>query len=307
MKKGFIITIDTECDNQWDEDIKHGTKNAYYIPRFQEICEKYGMKPVYLVDYEMAQDVFLANFLKEKSDSGLCEIGMHLHSWNTPPFDRIDKSGTKSYLIEHEEAIMESKIKNITELLGQTFGKEPVSHRAGRWAIDSTYIRLLAKYGYKIDCTFTPGVNWYKEKGYQQGGTNYVAKMPELMKEINNNAMIELPATVKKYRSFRVTKSLVSMIKEIARFILGRNIWIRPSLCDKRDIVKLLYDCKDEKYLEFMMHSSEFMPGGSPYFKDEESINELYKTLESIFEAAIKTGRSGMTLEEVWMEEKEEI
>ena len=54
MKK-FIITVDTEGDNLWG--YKEGdtitTNNALYIPRFQELCENYGFKPVYLTNYEM--------------------------------------------------------------------------------------------------------------------------------------------------------------------------------------------------------------------------------------------------------------
>ena len=34
--KYFIITIDTEADNQWDLDNKITTKNSHFLPRFQE-------------------------------------------------------------------------------------------------------------------------------------------------------------------------------------------------------------------------------------------------------------------------------
>ncbi len=46
MKKNFIITVDTEGDNQWNiyngQDIT--TENANFIPRFQEMCEMLGVK-----------------------------------------------------------------------------------------------------------------------------------------------------------------------------------------------------------------------------------------------------------------------
>jgi hypothetical protein len=37
-------------------------------------------------------------------------------------------------------------------------------------------------------------------------------------------------------------------------------------------------------YAEFMLHSSEFMPGGSPTFPDAASIESLYRDLEALFE-----------------------
>ena len=36
-------------------------------------------------------------------------------------------------------------------------------------------------------------------------------------------------------------------------------------------------------YTEFMLHSSEFMPDGSPTFKNERDIEQLYADLEALF------------------------
>ena len=56
MSKKFIITVDTEGDNLWNwrAGDSVSTENSRYIPRFQELCDKYGFKPVYLTNYEMA-------------------------------------------------------------------------------------------------------------------------------------------------------------------------------------------------------------------------------------------------------------
>ena len=48
MKKIFV-TLDTEEDRQWDLSMRESTtENAKYIPRFQELCEKYNIKPIYV-------------------------------------------------------------------------------------------------------------------------------------------------------------------------------------------------------------------------------------------------------------------
>lgn len=43
--KTFLITVDTEGDNlwQWKPGEKITTENSLFIPRFQELCEKYGL------------------------------------------------------------------------------------------------------------------------------------------------------------------------------------------------------------------------------------------------------------------------
>jgi hypothetical protein len=76
-------------------------------------------------------------------------------------------------------------------------------------------------------------------------------------------------------------------------------VWLRPSgnnggrLCDLVD--RVLEDRR--LYAEFMLHSSELMPGGSPTFPDDASIEKLYADLEWLF---ARVGRvfDGVTLSE---------
>ena len=49
-------------------------------------------------------------------------------------------------------------------------------------------------------------------------------------------------------------------------------------------MVDLISKDKNADYLMFMLHSSEFMPGGSPTFQTEEAVDRLYDTLKTIFE-----------------------
>ena len=50
-------------------------------------------------------------------------------------------------------------------------------------------------------------------------------------------------------------------------------------------------------HMEFMLHSSEFMPGGSPDFSSAADIEQLYETLEMLFEE-LATWCRGRTLKE---------
>jgi len=50
-------------------------------------------------------------------------------------------------------------------------------------------------------------------------------------------------------------------------------------------------------YMEFMLHSSELMPGGSPTFRSDSDIERLYECLETLFED-LSTWCVGMTLAE---------
>jgi hypothetical protein len=52
-------------------------------------------------------------------------------------------------------------------------------------------------------------------------------------------------------------------------------------------------------YIEFMLHSSEFMPGGSPTFPSAGHIERLYGEMESLFETASRYFK-GYTLAEYY-------
>ena len=124
----------------------------------------------------MAIDPVYINLPKIRSP-GYREIGMHLHAWNSPPTDPLtdDDWRHKPYLIEYSDAAMRAKVDYMTRLLEDTFQTKMVSHRAGRWAFDERYARLLVEYGYLVDCSVTPRVNWKTAKGARRraSGTDY--------------------------------------------------------------------------------------------------------------------------------------
>lgn len=303
-KKYFIITIDTEADNQWDSNHECSTENAKYLPRFQELAEKYGYKPVWLTTYEMANDNFFVKYFRKKQDAGLCEIGMHLHAWNTPPkFNLVSKTNERSYLIEYPIDIMEKKINIMDTLLTNKFGIKPISHRAGRWAMNDDYFKLLKKYDYKIDCSVTPHINWKNSLGETGiSGSNY-KKFNEQSYMIDNS-LLEVPMTIRNSHTFQIERinSIKRLFREIQLFLLGRNQWIRPdSDFSLKGIFNVIDKCnKNNDYIMFMIHSSELMPCGSPNFKTQEDIDKLYVVIDEIFTYVSNYGYEGITLRDYY-------
>ncbi len=54
MKPAFLITLDTEGDNLWGRQREITTRNTGYLPRFQGLCERFGFRPTWLTNHEMA-------------------------------------------------------------------------------------------------------------------------------------------------------------------------------------------------------------------------------------------------------------
>lgn len=303
MKK-FIVTIDTEGDNLWDwkDDDYIKTENVKYLQRFQDLCENYDFKPVWLSNWEMINDNSFVDFICKNLDKKTCELGMHLHAWNTPPYYKLpqnEKSGAP-YLIEYPKEIMEQKIASITERMKQQFGFVPASHRAGRWAMNQDYFELLYKYGYKIDCSITPGKSWVSSLGQTPGfvGPDYTN---ENKKEHVIGKIVEIPVTVEHTHKIFISsqKSLKSNLKSFVYGLKGKNVWLRPDRDNLDELFWLVQknEIAESKYLMFMIHSSELMPGGNPTFRNEEEIEHLYKSLDVLFKRIANT-YYGVTLEQ---------
>ena len=92
-----------------------------------------------------------------------------------------------------------------------------------------------------------------------------------------------------------------SVKHKIKALLQGEYIWLRPATSSLKDMISLC-DMVDKEvnneYLELMLHSSELMPNGSPYFPDDESINMLYNNLDCLFKFVRKLGYVGITLED---------
>lgn len=319
----FLITIDTEGDNLWSRPRDVTTENAKFLPRFQQLCERWGLKPTYLVDYDMARCAAFVEFGRDAIRRNTAEIGMHLHPWNTPPEYKLtaDDDRFHPYLIEYPESAIRDKVALMTELLGETFGVAMRSHRAGRWAFNETYAQVLIDNGYWVDCSVTPHITWQEHLGDPLGrggadyrsfpGQSYFVDSSNIRRS-GASPLLEVPMSIRPCRFDGVSRirrrcgehALISRVLD--RFV-PRYTWFRPRSNNLGEMLSVLKWVKHSRldYIEFMLHSSEFMPGGSPTFKSEDDIERLFDTLARVFEAAMSSSFRGATLCEYYEQYRE--
>ena len=84
-RPSFLITIDTEGDNLRSKPAEVTTRNARFLPRFQRLCDRFGFKPTYLTNWEMANCPAFSEFAADVLARGAGEDGMHLHAWDSLP------------------------------------------------------------------------------------------------------------------------------------------------------------------------------------------------------------------------------
>lgn len=317
----FLVTMDTEGDDLWSRPRQVTTENARYLPRFQALCERHGFLPTWLTNYEMARCPVFVAFGRELLRRGAGEVGMHLHAWNSPPLVSLtaDDLAHQPYLVEYPDELMHEKVAHLTRLLEDTFGTKMTSHRAGRWAIDPRYARILGDRGYEVDCSVTPTISWRHAKGDPSGGggADYTAApcWPYLMSADDvmrpgQGRLLQVPMTTRLAypRLSRLIPSAAAHVRPLRRVRKAR-LWFRPKPGNRSEMLALAERAKRERwpYVQFMLHSSELMPGGSPTFQTAGDVERMYANLEDLF-ARMERDFVGMTLTafaRMWMSERD--
>ena len=306
-RPAFLITIDTEGDDLSSRPRELSTRNAQWLPRFQQTCEKHGLLPTYLVSYEMAMAPPVQRFGRDVLRRSAGEIGMLLHAWNSPPLLQItpDDSACAPYLYEYPLSVMRRKIEFLTALLQHNFETGITCHRAGRWGLDSDFARILLANGFRVDCSVTPGLSWAAHEGGTTGGPDFrnaprepYFLNPEDVCASGPSGLLEVPVTIvpEPHSPLAPLRRLFPEGSLPAR-ALGRLAppitWLSPDGRNLARMVRLLEGiaARGESYAQFTIRSSELMPGGSATFPTEDSINRLYAGLDAVFATASRLFR----------------
>jgi hypothetical protein len=316
----FIVTVDTEADRQWDHGIPLTCENVAYLPAFQRACDAHGVVPTYLITSEIAEHPLAQRLLGEWVGTMRAEVGAHLHPWTTAPFR--DEPGLRfndpRHLFPNElpDDLLTAKLERLTAQIEASVGVRPVSYRAGRFGMNAAGARALADFGYIVDSSVTPAVSWQipDERTGSSGGPDFRGHSckPFLIAGSGDPELLELPVTIlvtdrwaRRYPG--MASCLFSRpIRLMRRALRGGRVvpqpmWLRPFPSMRAVDLKNVWDVAEAEGLPavvMMLHSSELIPGGSPYRPTRRSITALLATLDEFFRFVRRMGGAPVSLSE---------
>ncbi len=302
MNKYFIVTIDTEGDNNWDANLRQNTSldNLKEIPRLQKLFDRLKVKPSYLLTYPVANDKYSSSMFKEFLSSSICEIGTHLHSWDTPPiFDNEAKDA--SFLHWFPKSAQKLKFNNLHNAIIDNLHTEPKSYRGGRYSFDANALELLEEKRYFLDTSVTPFHNWSHIRGpdyVDSITTPYFLSRQNILKK-GDSSVLEVPVSIDfdttmpgSLKRLILRTPLVFHAQGILRRLgLCKLIWLDPSFqtfSEMKRLVDLLLAKKANPCINLMFHSSAILAGGTPYSRTDRDVSDFYHKLESILDYLIK-------------------
>lgn len=311
----LIVTVDTEADNQWRRGMPLTTGNIAYWRPFQDLCERHGIPPVYLITTEIASDPKASDFLAPLVESGKIEVGAHLHPWTTPPFH--DRDGLRendsihTFPSDLEPELFRLKMLTLTERIANAVGKHPTSYRAGRFGFQHACANTLSRLGYTVDSSVTPYISWRRNRDVQNGGWPDFSSHSPLPCQLptDGSPFFEIPVTITHtsplLRVYPKLTSLYNLGAAVVRRLPGfgnppeQPLWLRPFPGMRLQHLIRVWDQVKHRGAPFavmMFHSSELMPGGSPFRQTTGSVRDLLDLLRDFFHFVRQNGADAITL-----------
>lgn len=307
----LAITIDVEEDNWSNYDSDPVMSNIGKLTELQKLFDEYHVKPTYLITYPVATDMKSVSLLREIMEDGRCEIGTHVHPWNTPPFEE-EKSVENTMLFNLNRELQYNKIESLHEIIRRNFEIEPVTFRAGRWGFDQTVAENMFKIGYKVDCSVSPYLNWQSYHGPDFSNWTPGIQRLYLKNQKHDQFLLEIPATIgflqpnfnlcnKMFNTISNSKlKHFRMIGVLDKLRMLNKVWLSPEMSDGMEMIKLSNSMKREGYvfLNMFFHSSSLKAGLTPFTKSVEDEKMIMKRIEGFLNKMAINNVKSVTLRE---------
>lgn len=289
----LLVGVDTEADNQWDAAARARPtlQNIYALARLHSLFRRYRVRPTYLLTYSVATDRRAAESFREMHAAGECEVGAHHHAWETPPFTEQDVQELR-YALAVPLNRFEAQVGHLTDAIEVASGARPVSYRSGRFGFAAAHVSVLEKAGYLVDSSVAP--LFYE--AYKDGPDFVEAPLDPYFLSYDSavtpgsSNVLEVPASAGLDR--RAPAPLVRAYarapfpyhtKRILRKLgLARTVWLRPSYASVDEMKRLARRIAGDGLpaLNMIFHSSEIIPGGSPYNSTAAEVDAWFDRLE---------------------------
>lgn len=303
----FILTVDTEEEFDWNGPFSRegfGTEHLKALPKFQDLCDSFGIKPCYLVDYPIMENPFGVELLSGFAHAGRAEIGVQLHPWVNPPFDET-LCTANSYACNLPPDLERAKLTNLYNAIVSRTGIKPDSYRAGRYGAGPATSEILIDLGITIDSSVRSRFDYS-----EQGGPNYTHH-PVHPYWIKKNVLLELPLTTVFAGAMRSAGNVVFgewFGSQAARSVLARSNMIeRIALTPEGIPLEKAIEGIDLALKEgvpiinLSFHSPSLAAGYTPYIRTQEHLSELYIWFETVFHHLQKSGVRPATMAEIRM------
>lgn len=298
-KPRLIVVVDTEEEFDWSGEFLRSnvSVNAMaHIDRVQAIFDRYGIVPVYVVDYPIVARPEGYEPLRDIHASGRCLIGAHVHPWVNPPHDE-PVSRWNSFPGNLPPMLEGAKLRILSDCIGERFGSRPTLYKAGRYGVGRHTAEILLAQGYEVDLSVCPYMDYSSEGGPDFSTTSYRPYW------IRKPQLLELPLTVGFSGAFRRWGAWLHRrassglwrscraVGALARLGLVNKVWLSPEGFETWEHEALTRDLVKDglRVFSFAFHSPSVEPGHTPYVRSRADLDAFLSRCDRFFDFFIGT------------------
>ncbi len=288
----LFVVVDTEAEFNWRQafDRNHDTVEAMAaIEQGQAIFDRYGLRPIYVVDYPVASKAAGFGPLRNIYDRGGCEIGAHLHPWTNPPFEenisvRNSFAGNLSYDLEQR------KLAVLLEEIHKNLHVAPKFFKAGRYGVGPNTMQIIADHGILVDFSVMPGRDLSSQGGpdfRDFSATEYSLLSGRLICVPMTRGPIGLLSSrfgrLSRYLSSRTLQSM-RIPGVLARLGLFETVTLTPEGVSSAKQIALIRTMIAQGQHCFVLHyhSPSLTAGFTPYAQTQEEADNIALRLDAV-------------------------
>lgn len=313
----LIVSIDTESEFDWNGPFlrtQTSVRNVRNQSMAQEIFDRFGVRPIYLVDYAVATQPEAYLPLREIFQSKRCEIGAHLHPWITPPF--LEELGARASFSQNlPVSLQRVKLTQLTEAIERSFDFHPLAYRAGRLGVGEEIAEILVSLGYQIDMSVLPGIDMRRiygpdfrqglDRPYWFGSDLSLLEIPATPCFAGLLAGRALPKAVSIELYDQLSRPSLERFRIRGVFSRLRLLeWIPPSpegvtLTELHRLTREFLS-RSRRVFVLSYHSSSLLPGSTQYVQSASDLTDFLGRIEGFLDFFIgKLGGVTMTPSEL--------
>jgi hypothetical protein len=295
----FTMTIDTEEEWHWDTGFPTrdlSVTNIGNLPKFQALCSRHGVATTYYANQAVLDDPGARQILLEVARSGHVEVGMHIHPWNTPPFDPHRAVAARETFVHNlPRDVVLAKLESVYERFVAS-GLKPTSFRGGRYSCGPAVQEFLRDRGFLADASVLPFMTW-KDDGAPDHRQRDLCPVRLPPRHEGDQPFWEVPLTLgftrRPFRFWqrvfdRIENSWLSKLRLIGiaeRVGLVRRVWLnfeqplgQNMLPFLRKLRRLNFPC-----ICLTVHSSSLMAGKNGFTRTQADEDRLFAYMDDVF------------------------
>ena len=291
----LVVVVDTEAEFDWVSSSSRrgaGVTAVKALRQVQAIFERYNVRPTFVVDYPISTIPEGYEIIRDFYQSGFCEVGAHLHPWDTPPFVE-EITNRNSYPGNLAPEVEREKLVRLTAAIVQNIGVQPRIYKAGRYGMGLATPQILVELGYEIDASVLPGTDLRRELG-----PNF-SKCPAHSCWFDTNpTLLEVPMSVgytgllAGFPEIAWTLTKHPFLKGLhlpgvlARLRLLDRVVLTPegiTFEEQRRLTRAMLR-RGYRVFSFTFHSPSLAPGNTPYVHDSAQLQSFLRRIEQYLE-----------------------